>query len=94
MGLLPCESIGTTPGIPFPGFVPSLSGGLLGHFLALTGPKYGAKRDLAWVRPRGLHPMLSWHLATAPADVLPFRLQLPSLLELPWLQLLGSQSQT
>lgn len=47
MGLLPCESIGTTPGIPFPGFVPSLSGGLLGHFLALTGPKYGAKRDLA-----------------------------------------------
>lgn len=37
-----CESIGATP----------LSGRLLGHLLALTGPKYGAKRDPAWVGHR------------------------------------------
>lgn len=71
-------------GFPLPGFATSLSGGLLGHFLALTGPKYGAKRDPAWVRHRGLHPLLSWHLATALADVLPIRPQLPSMVTAAW----------
>lgn len=76
------------------GFSPSLSGGLLGYLLALTGPKCGTKRDLTWVRHSGLHSLLGWHLATALADALSIRPQLPSQLEIPWLQLLGRQSQT
>lgn len=89
-----CESIGTTHGIPPPRLCSFFVSWTVRTLLALTGPEYGAKRDLAWVRHRGLYPLLSWHLDTALADVLPFRPQLPSQRELPWLQLLGRQSQT
>lgn len=47
MGFLPCEYMGVTHGIPAPLSVPSLSGGLPGHLLALKGARCAAEGDQA-----------------------------------------------
>lgn len=80
-----CESIGTTHGTPPPRLCFFFVRQTVRTPSGFDRTKVWCKEGSGLGRAQSLYPLLSWHLDTALADVLPFRPQLPSQLELPWL---------